>query len=58
MERVLDTQARMLREAMALREQMPALRSNDSSVVKALVEADAAVGELPADTGDDDRQAA
>jgi hypothetical protein len=57
MERILDTQARMQREAMALREQMPALRPDDATTVTALIDADAAVGELAAAAGDE-RQAA
>jgi hypothetical protein len=57
MERVLDTQARMQREAMALREQMPALRPDDATTATALIDADAAVGELAAAAGDE-RQAA
>jgi hypothetical protein len=57
MERILDAHARMLRDAMSLREQMPALRPDDAATVKALAEADAAVGELVVEGGDE-RQAA
>lgn len=58
MERILDAEARMLREAMALREQMPALRPDDAAAVKALIDADAAIGDLVVDTGEETRQAA
>ena len=57
MERILDDQARMLRDAMALREQMPALRPADAATVKALAEAEADIADLVVDTGDE-RQAA
>ena len=54
-ERILDTQARMLREAAALREQLPALRPGEP--LRTLIEADAAVGDLPVPDADE-RQAA
>ena len=59
-ERILDTQARMLREATALREQLPALRPERTGALQPLIDADAAVGDLPVDAGADDaaRQAA
>jgi hypothetical protein len=57
MERILDDRARMLRDAMALREQMPALRPGDAATVKALTDAESAIAELAVDTGDE-RQAA
>jgi hypothetical protein len=58
-ERILDTQARMLSEAAALSEQMPALGPDDADAVQALVALDAAVDELVAeDTAAPARQAA
>jgi hypothetical protein len=57
MERILDDQARMLRDAMALREEMPALRPGDAAAVRSLIDAEAAVDELVVEE-DGERQAA
>ena len=48
LERILDTQARMLREAAALRETMPGLRPDDGEAAKALAALDAGADRLVA----------